>query len=194
MPSEPNALQDTHVDQLELDNPFWQFSLEQWKNPALQNQLLHLQNTQGIRINLILLSMWMGFEHRDIRTCLTAVLDDTRAWHEQVVKPLRETRKALPVSAAALKKHIQTCELQAEQIEQAQLYASSQPFMLEQKSDTHGTGYDSLDWLIINLSASELAESDLFLLIQNCLPSYPVHRIQERIKQHRLPSRDQGRD
>lgn len=188
MPSELNTLLPIQVDLLELDNPFWQFSLEQWKNPALQKQLLNLQDTQGIRINLLLLAMWMSFAQRDIRPCLTAITEATRAWHEQVVTPLRTTRKCLPASAGALKKHVQTCELQAEQIEQALLFTSSQAFSSGQISTPQYHTYDSLDWLILNLYASGLAESDLSLLIQTCLPGYPVHRIDERITQHRLMS------
>lgn len=190
MPSEPTTLHQLHVDQLDLNNPFWQFSLEQWRNPALQNQLLHLQNTQGIRINIILLAMWMSFEHRDIRSSLRLILDETKAWHEQVVAPLRKTRISLPGSADALKKQVQACELQAEQIEQALLFASSRKFVPEHTLKPHNKTYDSLDWLILNLSASGLAESDLSLVVQACLPSYPVHRVEERITQHRLSSND----
>lgn len=178
------ALQDIRVDQLELDNPFWQFSLAQWKHPALQRQLLDLQDTKGYRINLLLLSMWMSFLHRDLRPCLTAVIEDSKTWHEQVVTPLRETRKCLPNSATALKQQIQACELQAEQIEQAILYSSSLKHCSQSATTQKGVDYDSLDWLIMNLSASKLSESDLSLLLQNCLPSYPVNRIDARIKEH----------
>jgi len=182
-----SELSNFQFEQLELDNPFWRFSLEQWQKPSLQTQLLHLQNTQDYRINLLLLAMWLGFEQRDIRPHLTSLIDASRAWHEQVVAPLRQTRQNLPAAVSGLKKQLQACELQAEQIEQAILYDTCLKCSPDNtKQRTSGSKpQDSLDWLIINLSASELAENDLFLLLQACLPSYPAPRIKARLDLHR---------
>jgi uncharacterized protein (TIGR02444 family) len=184
MPNTNEELKNLQLDHLELNNPFWQFSLTQWKNPALQAQLLTLQNEHGFRINLLLLAMWLSFEGRDIRPHVETFISESRTWHEHVVVPLRLTRQCLPGAVCALKKHVQACELEAEQIEQALLYASSLKCTAEHASAVQHTRLDSLDWLIINLSASGLVQSDLSLLIQNCLPSYPVKRIDERIRQH----------
>ena len=185
-PINTSALSNFQFEQLALDNPFWRFSLEQWQKPSLQTQLLHLQNTQDYRINLLLLAMWLGFEHHDIRPHLTSLVNASRAWHEQVVAPLRQTRQNLPTTVSALKKQLQACELQAEQIEQAILYDTClklYPDNMEQRA-LSAKQQDSLDWLITNLSASELAENDLYLLLQACLPSYPVPRIKARLDLH----------
>jgi hypothetical protein len=45
------------LSSLQLDNPFWQFSLQQWKNSKLQQQLLSLQDEKAYRINLLLLDI-----------------------------------------------------------------------------------------------------------------------------------------
>lgn len=181
-------LHTPQLDQLELNNPFWQFSLEQWQKPTLQAQLLNLQNEQDFRINLLLLAMWLSFEQHDIRSHLTTFVEASRDWHEQIVAPLRTTRQSLPAAARDLKKQLQTCELQAEQIEQAILYATSVQCYAgsaTEQSASPANKPDSLDWLILNLSASEVAESDLFLLLQTCLPSYTAQRINERLELHR---------
>ncbi len=185
--SDPLKLKSFDLAGLPLLNPFWQFSLQQWKSTALQRQLIALQNERGQRINLLLLSMWFSFEHKDIRPYLNALIDASQAWHEHIVAPLRTARQmlpqALPEPCHQLKQHIQACELQAEQVEQAILYQHALHCETAQTAKQQ-PDYDSLDWLIINLSASELAQTDLFLLIQNCLPSYPAARIQARLDKH----------
>lgn len=168
------------LSSLILDNSFWQFSLKQWKSTSLQQQLLNLQNEQGYRVNILLLSIWLSFERKDIRPHLQNILDKTREWHDQIVTPIRQARQAIPAKLPspnnALKSQLQNCELQAEQIEQALLFQES---MRIPKNDT--PELDSLDWLILNLSASDLSKTDLSLLLQNCLPTHPSHHIDERL-------------
>lgn len=174
----------TDLSELQLDNPFWQFSLALWRNKALQEHLLALQNNQDYRVNLLLLAIWLSFEDKDLRPHLNEFIAKTEHWHETVVAPIRLVRQTLPKNLPSqnltLKSQLQNCELQAEQIEQALLYHASLDLPA-----TRQTTYDSLDWLIVNLSASELSESDLLLLLQNCLPTYPTLRITERMQAHR---------
>ena len=169
------------LDHLALDNPFWQFSLLQWKNDNLQQQLLNLQDNGNFRINLLLLAMWLSFEHKDIRSHYQELIAKSSQWHKQIVAPIRNARKVLPRQLSnqsqAFKNQLQTCELQAEQIEHALLYQTSLGI-----PKSNQPKFDSLDWLVVNLSASELAKSDLFLLIQNCLPMHPAKRINERLQ------------
>tara|TARA_R110001592_G_scaffold66617_1_gene204540 strand:+ start:17709 stop:18233 length:525 start_codon:yes stop_codon:yes gene_type:complete len=168
------------LSSLALDNPFWQFSLQQWKNSKLQQQLLELQDQKDYRINLLLLSMWLSVEHKDIRPHLNELISKSSEWHELIVAPIRRVRQIIPADlprqSLALKSQLQHCELHAEQIEQALLYQAC-----ENIPESKSTSMDSLDWLIRNLSASDLDKSDLSLLIQNCLPMHPVHRITDRL-------------
>lgn len=171
------------LSSLPLSNPFWQFSLKQWQNSAIQAHLLSLQDNQNHRINLLLLAMWLGFEHKDIRSHLQRLLTESQQWHDRIVSPIRLARQAMPKTlpdlSFQLKEQLQACELQAEQIEQAILFQESIQIPVSEK-----TNYDSLDWLIINLSASDLGEIDLLLMIQNCLPTYPTQRISDRLRIH----------
>tara|TARA_R110001592_G_C12993008_1_gene735212 strand:- start:330 stop:854 length:525 start_codon:yes stop_codon:yes gene_type:complete len=168
------------LSSLFLDNPFWIFSLQQWKNSKLQQQLLSLQNEKNFRINLLLLAMWLSFEHKDIRPHLTELIAKSSEWHEKIVAPIRQVRQAipskLPQQSLPLKTQLQASELHAEQIEQALLYRAC-----EDIPESKTAGLDSLDWLILNLSASDLGGNDLSLLIQNCLPMHPIHRINKRL-------------
>ena len=86
-----------NLSSLQLDNPFWQFSLKQWQNKNLQQQLLRLQNEQGYRINLLLLAMWLSFEYKDIRPHLDDLIAQSSEWHEQIVAPIRQARQAIPL-------------------------------------------------------------------------------------------------
>ena len=171
----------TDLSSIQLDNPFWQFSLKQWQNKNLQQQLLSLQNDQGYRVNILLISMWLSFEYKDIRPHLNDLLATSCEWHERIVTPIRQARQAIPTpppeQSLSLKSQLQACELQAEQIEQALLYRASKNIPTVKSSKL-----DSLDYLILNLSASDLSKSDLSLLIQNCLPMHPIQRINERLK------------
>lgn len=171
----------TDLSSLQLDNPFWQFSLKQWQNKALQQQLLSLQNDQGYRVNLLLISMWLSFEYKDIRPHLKSLIEKSSQWHEQVVSPIRKARQAiasaLPQQSQSLKPQLQACELQAEQIEQALLFQACEDIPANTSNKL-----DSLDYLIQNLSASDMDKSDLSLLIQNCLPMHPIEQINERLQ------------
>ena len=84
-------------DDLQLDNDFWQFSLSLWQDKKAQEALLRLQDTQHLRINLLLYSMWLGIEKRAITAHLLVTLLATEDWHQQVVEPLRNVRKTLPL-------------------------------------------------------------------------------------------------
>jgi len=164
---------------LALDNPFWQFSLQQWNNNALQEILLELQDEQGFRINILLFSIWLAFERKTLHSYLTNIIESTEQWHTQVVHPLRQVRKSLPkiLPKPSLKAQIQENELQAEQIEQAILYRCS--LSIPKIESSH---LDSLQILTKNLNVSELSKSDLLLLIQACLPAQPLHRIEQCIE------------
>lgn len=170
-------------EQLILNNPFWIFSLEQWKNTALQRQLLHLQDEKHHRINFLLLAMWLSFEHKDMRTHYQTLKAESSPWHHNILTPIRQARKALSTHIRSqdptLKTQLQACELHAEQIEQAVLYQASLSIPVEKNVQ-----YDALDWLVINLSASGLDKSELFLVISHCLSAYPAERIRTRIQAH----------
>ncbi|MGN6460802.1 MAG: TIGR02444 family protein [Pseudolabrys sp.] len=115
---------------LELDNPFWRFSLTVYAAPGVAPECLALQDQLGLDVNVILFAAWLGLRGTSIKQGdLARIADVIAPWSSDVVKPLRQVRqhlKPLSDSDAAvqnLRKRIADAELFSEQIEQAQLYA-----------------------------------------------------------------------
>lgn len=191
-------------DDLQLDNDFWQFSLSIWQDKKIQEALLRLQDIQHLRVNLLLFSMWLGIERKSISHHFIMALKSTEAWHQRVVSPLREVRKALPLQSPLpmLKPHVQNSELLAEQIEQSLLYKCAfniPTTTAEPAPDDASSSNNTLSILIRNLltcarhaqtiqqlntfgheqqkKTSTLSASDLLLLVRACLPIHPTAHI-----------------
>ncbi|MFT6123241.1 MAG: hypothetical protein ACJAWS_002335 [Oleiphilaceae bacterium] len=189
-------------DDLQLNNDFWQFSLSLWRNNKVQEVLLRLQDTQHLRVNLLLFSLWLGIERKSIANHLLSILETTEPWHQQVVTPLRCVRQALPLQSPApmLKPQVQNSELLAEQVEQALLFNCARKLpAATAKMNTNHPPDNTLSILIKNLIACTshaqtieqlntienskkknictLSPSDLLLLVQACLPIHPESHI-----------------
>jgi len=111
---------------------FWNFSIDVYRAPAVQEECLAVQEQFGLDVNLVLLCAYLGAE-RSID--LTA--DDVAAaqrlvgqWHEDVVRTLRAARRNLKTidpgqdvadAASELRTKVKAAELEAERIEQAML-------------------------------------------------------------------------
>jgi uncharacterized protein (TIGR02444 family) len=113
---------------LQLDNPFWRFSLRVYAAQGVQQACLRLQDDFGTDVNLLLLAAWLGaVRHQSLGAADLAEAPGTR-WDAQAIKPLRAARreaKAVAGDGAALAdfyRQIQACELRAEQIRQAWLF------------------------------------------------------------------------
>ena len=115
---------------LELDNPFWQFSLHVYAAPGVAPECLALQDEVGIDVNVWLFAAWLGLQGMVIAPDdLTRIAEVAAPWTRDVVKPLRQVRRHLkPLSSGdavvqELRKRVADAELFAEQVEQARLYA-----------------------------------------------------------------------
>lgn len=114
--------------ELEFDNAFWRFSLAAYAAPGVAEECLALQETSGIDVNLLLFCAWVGAGRRvaltqgDVERADAAV----RNWRENVVHPLRRVRqtlKSLSGDCDGFCPKVKSIELEAEQMEQAMLYA-----------------------------------------------------------------------
>ena len=116
---------------LELDNPFWQFSLRVYGTPGVAEECLKVQDEIGADVNVLLYAAWLGatrgivVEEADLLLIEQAI----SSWSASVVKPLRgvrRTMKSMPDAAdsqvQALRKQVAATELLSEQIEQAFLF------------------------------------------------------------------------
>ena len=118
---------------LELENPFWTFSLDVYARPGVAEECLALQTRYGIDVNVLLFCAWAGAVRRvALREPQVAALDArVAAWRQSIVLPLRSVRQGLKgmlelgQSVAALRKDVAAAELKAEQIEQAMLFGAA---------------------------------------------------------------------
>ena len=113
---------------LEFDNEFWRFSLRVYAAPGVADECLALQEAFEIDVNLLFFCAWLGASRRvaltqpDIERADAAVRD----WHERVVRSLRgirQTLKSICGDCAGFRLKVKGIELEAEQTEQAMLYA-----------------------------------------------------------------------
>ena len=116
---------------LEIDNPFWRFSLRVYATPGVAEECLEVQDAVGVDVNVKLYAAWLGvtrgvaLEDADLRRIDAAVA----AWSAGVVQPLRSVRRGLKqspdisdVEVQALRNRVASVELLSEQVEQAMLY------------------------------------------------------------------------
>jgi len=122
------ALRDT--GNLQYDNEFWRFSIAVYGQDEVAKECLQLQQALGIDINLLLFCAWLGssgiaLSKAEIEGASSAV----RSWHENVVRPLRGVRQHIKkmerVDFECFRGKVKGMELEAEQIEQAILFAHS---------------------------------------------------------------------
>lgn len=122
---------------LEIDNPFWQFSLRVYGSPGVAAECLELQDRLGLDVNVVLFAAWLGASRGIVldQADLDRIEQMVSDWTAAVVRPLRtvrQTLKVMPVisdpEVQALRKRVADTELRAEQIEQAQLYRLSDSF------------------------------------------------------------------
>jgi uncharacterized protein (TIGR02444 family) len=121
---------DCGTDKLDYDNEFWRFSLAVYEQAEVAQECLALQQALGIDVNLLLFCAWVGtravaLSSKDIE----AVSIIVSAWHENVVRPLRGVRQQVKIlyqdEFGSFRTSVKGIELEAEQIEQAMLFAYS---------------------------------------------------------------------
>jgi uncharacterized protein (TIGR02444 family) len=106
---------------------FWTFSLQTYAQPEIASICLELQERFGADVNLVLFMLWAAsrgrrLESREIEKIAELVKD----WREQVVIPLRLSRRALKSpprewpaqETEALRQRIKADELEAERLQQ----------------------------------------------------------------------------
>jgi uncharacterized protein (TIGR02444 family) len=121
---------DSGTSELQYDNEFWRFSLSVYAQSDVAKECLALQAALEIDVNLLLFCAWLGtraiaLRRADIETASTAVAD----WQEQVIRPLRNVRQHIKTLARddfeSFRAKVKGAELEAEQVEQAILFAYS---------------------------------------------------------------------
>jgi uncharacterized protein (TIGR02444 family) len=111
---------------LQPDNDFWRFSLRVYDQKGVANECLELQELHGVNVNLLLFCAWIGTQAITLdRSDIEAATQIVAHWDARVVRPLRIARlemKADP-DMATVRARVKAMEIEAEQIEQAMLFA-----------------------------------------------------------------------
>lgn len=123
---------------LQLDNPFWSFSLAVYAQPGVADECLALQDSLNVDVNVLLFCAWAGADaSAQLTDANFAIIDEAIArWRDTVVRPLRAIRRSMkrlpdmtdPTVADAYKDML-TVELRTEQIEQALLFETAPSVM-----------------------------------------------------------------
>jgi len=112
----------------EFDNAFWQFSLSIYGQSDVAEECLALQEAAGIDVNVLLFCAWLGTQGVVLsKEDIAAAVSKIETWSENVVRPLRGVRQRMKGlyrnEFAKLRERVKTLELEAEQVEQAILFA-----------------------------------------------------------------------
>ena len=133
MPGEslnPQSPSQSDCGGLQYDNEFWRFSLAVYSRAGVAEECLALQEKAGADVNVLLFCAWTGTQaivlsRDDIEQALRLVV----AWQDNVVRPLRGVRQSMKVldhhESESFRTRVKSMEIEAEQIEQAVLFAYS---------------------------------------------------------------------
>jgi uncharacterized protein (TIGR02444 family) len=113
---------------LDYDNEFWRFSLAVYGQAEVAQECLGLQDAYGIDVNILLFCAWLGTQAVALRReDIEAASQAVASWHDDIVRPLRTVRQRLKGFSGheKLRAGIKDGEIEAEQIEQAMLFAFS---------------------------------------------------------------------
>jgi uncharacterized protein (TIGR02444 family) len=111
---------------LQPDNDFWRFSLSVYDQEGVANECLELQELHGVNVNLLLFCAWIGTQAITLdRNGIEAATQIVVHWDATVVRPLRIARQEMTADPdmATVRTRVKALEIEAEQIEQAMLFA-----------------------------------------------------------------------
>ena len=112
-------------------SPFWRFSLQFYRQPAVAEACITLQEEAGVDVNLLMFLLWQAGKGRKFAAPEVAGLDArVRDWREATVIPLRAVRRDLKTppdlvaraTAEAFRTRIKAVELEAERLQQEAMY------------------------------------------------------------------------
>ncbi len=114
------------------ETPFWRFSLKFYRQPAVSEACIVLQDEFGVDVNLLLFLLWLASDDRQLSADEVRMLDDNvRDWRNLTIVPIREVRRKLkgaatlvdPDTQEAFRNKVKAVELEAERLQQEALYA-----------------------------------------------------------------------
>ena len=163
------------MEQLNLDNDFWQFSLRVYQDEEVQRLCLCLQDDCGLDVNLVLFCLWLHGRGLVLDEDLYRQLKvEVEQWRCEIIEPLRAIRRQLKVNTGAqnLREKVKSAELDAEQYQQAVLWRYAQPLtQFPRCSEQHGNTTSIWSILLAELEGAVCANAQQLLeQLQRQLP------------------------
>ena len=170
----------------------WQFSLQVYGQPEVEQACLLMQDKLGLDVNLLLACLWVGTSGRGRLGGeeLADLEQQVAFWHQEIVEPMRQVRRRLKELArfggerfVAMRKSVSASELEAEQVEQQMLEQA-----LEHRHPDDELGQvrrlsDALHNLLQLLARTEGMEPgwlrSMAILLTACFPSVGREQIME---------------
>ena len=117
-------VQDAHDAINSLDNPFWLYSIEQYKKPGCAEFLLDAQDRYHFDINILLFIGWLNSHNKTFQDDLA--LNAVHDWQASKFRPIRALRrKAKPLQNKPFYQALKDLELTAERAQQDMLFKIS---------------------------------------------------------------------
>lgn len=105
------------------DNPFWEFSLQLYRQPGVEKACIRFQDAFGGNVNLLLFCLWLGLQEVKVsREILGEIETLVIYWDKEVVGPIRNIRGALKGVGKQTYIKAKRLELTAERVLQDTLY------------------------------------------------------------------------
>ena len=168
-------------------NAFWLYSLRTYRIAGVADACLTMQERWGADVNLILYCCWLGHAGRalDKRSLQSASVAVCR-WQAEVIKPLRQARRAMKISpkglpaelSARLRKRIGALELDLEYMEQYLLAnaAETLPRNRRRHSPETATRANLGRYLALLGVPAGQADRQLAAIVDACCPSQPYQK------------------
>src|SRR5437016_6349461 len=112
-------------------SPFWRFSLQLYRQPAVADACIQLQDEAGVDVNLLFFLLWLALQRRTFSESEVEWLESkVGPWRDATVIPIRNVRRALKVPPALVggataeffRTKIKAVELEAERLQQEAMY------------------------------------------------------------------------
>ncbi len=108
---------------LQLNNALWEYACSRYTHPELRDLCLHLQESRGADVNLLLAAGWTALN--GMRMSVQQVHNHVSEWRHRIILPIRLCRQSLNKQICLERKLRSTAlrlEILAEQVELAQIY------------------------------------------------------------------------
>lgn len=165
-------------------NLLWDFSLRVYRGEHVPRACLTFQDTRGADVNIALLCCFLGFSGIRIdREAVEKVDTLVAGWRAEAVIPLRTLRRTLkqavgpvlPEDAEALRRQIQSSEIEAERLEQQVLFHALERLPGKNARDAEPSGVARMNLLAyaaflgVPLDERRAAVEPLILAIRDVL-------------------------